>query len=108
MKVGIVSLLSLMLACTSVVACSSAGPGNPDDPDASPTPTKDGGSGDASASQTDYCKSYCDRAHSCDNTIDEETCANKCANANAVVLSKLRDDVLDGLASCVAAKDCKS
>jgi hypothetical protein len=57
-------------------------------------------------SPNDFCSGVCNRIHGCDATEDVETCVNSCTNANAVVVPKLRGDVVSAAESCVAQKDC--
>jgi hypothetical protein len=70
----------------------------------------DGSSGASSstANVTTFCGSLCDRSVSCDNTMDRQTCANACTNANIAVFPKLRSDVVDLMVSCVQKRDCKT
>jgi len=58
------------------------------------------------ASAMDLCTSYCQRVSTCDTTRDDQTCVASCTNANAAVFPKLRVDLLDAAAACVAQDDC--
>ncbi len=58
------------------------------------------------ASAMDLCASFCQRVSTCDTTRDDQTCVASCTNANAAVFPKLRVDLIDAAAACVAQDDC--
>jgi hypothetical protein len=55
-----------------------------------------------------FCAKYCGRVQACDNAADTQTCTNSCVNTSAAVFPKLRPDVVDAIAACFDAKDCKA
>jgi hypothetical protein len=57
-------------------------------------------------SAMDLCTSFCQRVSTCDTTRDDQTCVASCTNANAAVFPKLRTDLVDAAAACVAQDDC--
>lgn len=79
-----------------VPACSSSGDQGP------------AGTGGGAVSTEGFCSDMCARTSACDSTKDQQTCAAECSNAFAVVLPKLRNDVVSALESCMGSKDCKT
>jgi hypothetical protein len=55
-----------------------------------------------------FCTSLCDRQATCDQSLDQQTCANACKNQNAAIFPRLRSDVVDNILQCVDEKDCKT
>lgn len=55
-----------------------------------------------------FCGGYCTRLHTCDQTKDQKTCENSCANGNAATLPKLRSDIVGLISSCIDKEDCKT
>jgi hypothetical protein len=89
--------LGLVVSMALAVACSDS--------------KKSGGGGVGSLLGGDgtvdgYCSSYCQQSHDCDKSLNEQTCTNSCKNGFAAVGPKLREDFLNGIATCVHEQDC--
>ncbi len=54
------------------------------------------------------CVEYCTKLNNCDNSRDLDTCTNRCANANASTLPKLREEIVSSMSSCLQGQDCKT
>jgi hypothetical protein len=84
------------------VGCAASAAPNVDNPNA-------GTSGTASAPDAEkFCGTFCDRTVGCDDTRDEQTCKNACANQNAAIFPKLRADVVGLIEDCLTGKDCRT
>src|SRR5262245_4802929 len=74
--------------------------------------SSDGGGGGigagGGASPADFCKKSCARAQACDSSIDMQTCQDECGNSAAVLVPKLRADVVASIEACVDKKDCRT
>ena len=90
--VALLGLLAPMGACTNSTGGSGSGNG--------------GGGGNGNIDPQGFCSGLCGRVHSCDNTQDEQTCADSCTNTNAAILPKLRGDVVSATETCIENKDC--
>ncbi|HET7539275.1 MAG TPA: hypothetical protein VFK05_05365 [Polyangiaceae bacterium] len=55
----------------------------------------------------DYCQRSCEKAHSCNDTVDPPACRSSCQAALAES-PKLRGDFLGYVATCVQASSCSS
>lgn len=86
------------LVATSTAACSSGSTGVPG------TST----SSSAATSPASFCASICARQAECDRDIDKQTCERGCTDDEAVVIGKLRPDVIEATRSCYASSDCKA
>ncbi len=62
----------------------------------------------SNADPAQFCSTYCNRVSVCDNTRDQQTCQNLCANQNAATVPKLRADVVKLIQDCFGQKDCKT
>jgi hypothetical protein len=70
------------------------------------------GTGSGAAANTNtvdvatMCRSFCNDNHTCDETIDQQTCQDNCTNSLAVQWDKMRSDFVNGWQSCYQATDC--
>jgi hypothetical protein len=83
-------------------------------PDASSGAGGKGGGGNGSITNsagggnTSICNAYCTKLNVCDNTYDVDTCTNRCLNANAATLPKLREEIVSSISTCLQEKDCNT
>jgi hypothetical protein len=85
------------LSFFSLVACG-AGDSSENETPANATQAANGAS---------FCDTVCKRNAACDNGIDAQTCTSRCENS-ASTFTKLRSEIVDGIAACYEGSDCRS
>jgi hypothetical protein len=88
-----------VLATTLVIAAAAAAA-------ACSSSAESSGSQKNAVTNSGLCESYCTKLNTCDESADKQTCTNKCKNANAAALPKLRTEIVGDIEACIGAKDC--